>query len=45
MPDTNECEDCGEHIDDDFTSLIEAFEVTGRVLCASCAEDAFAEGE
>lgn len=34
------CENCGDT--DEFSPDCEAFEVTGRLLCSLCAEDALA---
>lgn len=42
MRDPDACEQCGEPCDDDI-ALVEAFEVTGRILCDGCAETAFHE--
>jgi formylmethanofuran dehydrogenase subunit E len=35
-----QCSSCGE---DDFSPNIEAFELTGEILCDLCAEEAFEE--
>lgn len=32
------CQDCGEH---DFSPNIEAFEISGRIVCDECAEEIF----
>ena len=34
----NECETCGE---DDFSPNIEAFEISGQIVCDECAEEIF----
>ena len=34
------CGECGEFLDATEVS-VEAFEVTGQILCASCAQEAF----
>lgn len=39
---SGECQNCGES---EFSPNAEAFEVTGRLLCSLCAEDALAERE
>lgn len=38
------CEDCGESMDG-FDVNVEAFEITGLILCPGCADAAFERDE